>query len=133
VITGPDGRPVCGPLATNPNFAASRLNATIDPSFVLPGCVPFNPFGRARNTPEAIAYVSGTQETDITLRQDVAAFSVTGPLWTLPAGDLSVALGAEWRKETLEQVADPLQIQGVYTNGNNKSYSGEQTVKEGFV
>ena len=39
------GNIVCGPLATNPNFAANLISAFIDPRMVTPGCVPFNPFG----------------------------------------------------------------------------------------
>jgi iron complex outermembrane receptor protein len=133
VITGPDGNPMCGPLATNPNFAASRLTATISPDHVTAGCIPFNPFGIGRNSKEAIDYVSGIQNTVVRIHQDVAAASFSGPLFTLPAGELSLALGLEWRKDTLEQTADALQLASIYTNGNFQNFSGEQTVKEGFV
>ncbi len=133
VVTGPNGQPMCGPLATNPNFAASRLSALVNPDFVLPNCVPFNPFGIGNNTNAAIDYVSGEQLTKLDIRQNVAAASLAGDLLALPAGALTVATGIEYREESVRQTADPLQERGIYTNGNNKSWSGKNKVVEGFV
>ena len=53
VVTGPNGQPVCGPIATNPNLTAARRLQVQSP------CVPFNMFGSGRGTPEAYAYISG--------------------------------------------------------------------------
>jgi iron complex outermembrane receptor protein len=127
------GSIVCGPLATNPNFAASRLSASVNPAFVLPGCVPFNPFGIGQASQAAINYVSGLQTTKLNLEQNVAAASIAGDLFELPAGAISVATGVEHRRDSLRQTSDPLQELGIYTNGNNKSYSGANKVTEGFV
>jgi outer membrane receptor protein involved in Fe transport len=133
VVTGPNGQPMCGPLATNPNFAAARLTAIIDPKLVTAGCVPFNPFGVGRNSQAAIDYVSGWHSTDLDIAQDVAALNLSGSVWTLPAGDVTVAVGVEWRREKVVQTADASEELGVWSNGNNKSWSGKQTVKEGYV
>jgi outer membrane receptor protein involved in Fe transport len=133
VVTGPNGQPVCGPLATNPNFAPNRLTALIDPSKVLPGCVPFNPFGIGRNSQAAIDYVSGWQYTKIEIWQQVAAANIAGDLFSLPAGAVSIATGIEARRNELNQTADPLQIRAIYGNGNQQTYSGEQEVLEGYI
>ena len=127
------GAIVCGPLASNPNFAPSRLAASIDPNLVTPGCAPFNPFGVGAPSQAAIDYVSGIEATDVSIRQDVAAINLSGsPLSTL-AGPVDVAAGFEIRRDKLSQVADPLQILGIYSTLNAKSYGGENTVTEGYL
>ena len=35
--------------------------------------------------------------------------------------------------QLLDCISDPLQILGLYSSGNNKSYSGKETVKEGYA
>ena len=58
---------------------------------------------------------------------------MSGPLFQLPAGALSAAAGIEYRKDSLSQVADPLQIQGLYSSGNARTYSGDSNVTEGYL
>lgn len=127
------GNIVCGPVATNPNFAAARLGNTIQPGLVQPGCVPLNPFGPGNASQAARDYVAGLEFTknDI-IRHDVA-LNFGGTLFDLPAGAVAFAAGAEYRRDTLEQTADPLQILGLYSSGNNKSYSGKNNVKEAYA
>ena len=127
------GKIVCGPIATNPNFATNRLTNTITVANVQPGCVPLNPFGVGNSSPEARAYVAGLEFTkDVMVRHDLA-LNVAGELFNLPAGPVSFAVGAEYRRDTLRQTADALQEQGLYSSGNNKSYSGRNNVKEGYA
>jgi outer membrane receptor protein involved in Fe transport len=61
------------------------------------------------------------------------ALNLTGSLITLPAGPVSFATGVEFRRDTLDQTVDPLQQLGLYSSGNNKAYSGKETVKEGYA
>ncbi|OYU69248.1 MAG: hypothetical protein CFE28_04060 [Alphaproteobacteria bacterium PA2] len=127
------GNIVCGPIATNPNFAANKLTNTITVANVQPGCVPLNPFGVGNMSAASKDYVAGIEYTkNQILRQDLA-INLTGALWDLPAGPLSFAIGAEYRKDSLRQTADPLQILGLYSSGNNKTYSGRETVKEAYA
>lgn len=124
------GNIVCGPIASNPNFAANRLTNTVQVANVQPGCVPLNPFGAGNVSQAAKDYVSGIEYTkDYMVRHDVA-LNINGPLFHLPAGDVSIALGGEMRWDSLRQVADALQERGLYSSGNNKSYSGKNNVKE---
>ncbi|MCI3131088.1 TonB-dependent receptor plug domain-containing protein [Phenylobacterium aquaticum] len=127
------GNIVCGSLATNPNFAANRLTNTITVANVQPGCVPLNPFGTGAPSAAARAYVAGIEYTkDQMLRHDLA-FDLNGQLFDLPAGPVSFAAGAEYRRDSLRQTADALQQQGLYSSGNNKSYGGRETVKEAYL
>jgi len=132
-VTDASGNIVCGPLATNPNFATARLTNTIQTALVQPGCVPLNPFGAGNASQAARAYVAGLEyTTDTMLRHDVAA-NISGPLFDLPAGPLDVAAGAEYRYDSLTQAADNLQVLGVYSSGNNKPFSGHNSVKEAYA
>jgi len=131
-VTDANGQTVCGPLATNPNFAANRLTALVNPANVLPGCVPFNPFGQ-QNSKAAIDYVTGTEYTDTKIQQNVYAASIAGSPVSTWAGPVQVAVGGEIRRDSIRNSADPLQVQGIYQSGNQRNWSGSTSVKEGFV
>ncbi len=128
VVTGPDGRPACGAIATNPNLtAANRPKVTAN-------CVPFNIFGAGRASPEAFAYVAGHEYSNTDIKQDVVSFSIAGEPFMLPAGAVSMATGAEWRKDSIVSAGDPLSdLNAPWSFPNPQSYSGKNTVKEGFV
>lgn len=127
------GNVVCGPIASNPNFAPNRLTNSVQPGNVLPGCVPMNPFGVGNVTDAVRDYVSGFQPTEITMDRTVAAVNLSGPLFRLPGGNAQIAVGAEARWDGLDQVADDLQIRGLYSAGNNRSYSGRERVQEAYA
>lgn len=128
-----NGNVVCGAIASNPNFAANRQTNTITPAKVQPGCVPLNPFGVGNSSQAARDYVAGIEYTRVNMVQQDLALNVTGSVFELPAGEIGLAAGVEYRRDKLSQVADPLQILGVYSSGNNRSYAGRRTVKEGYV
>lgn len=73
------------------------------------GCVPFNPFGFRSYSPAAADYVTGTSSYDAIIRQDSATANVQGSVFDLPAGPVAIALGGEYRKQTLKLTsnADP--------------------------
>ncbi|WDF75144.1 TonB-dependent receptor plug domain-containing protein [Novosphingobium sp. KACC 22771] len=124
------GNIVCGPIASNPGFAANRLTNSVQMANVQSGCVPMNPFGAGNVSQAAKDYVSGIEYTMNYMVRHDAALNISGPLFRLPGGDVSAAVGAEFRRDTLTQTADAAQIQGLYSSGNNKSYGGAATVKE---
>lgn len=96
------------------------------------GCVPYNVFGANNATPEAVDYIIGTAVRNINLTQDVAAISASGDVFELPAGPMSVAFGAEYRKEQLETIADPISQVDNFWVGNYKNAQGEYDVTEFF-
>ena len=66
------------------------------------GCAPFNPFGFDSVSPEAADYITNGGQLDTykaKIDQRVAGFGLTGTAFTLPAGDVQIAAGLEYREE----------------------------------
>jgi outer membrane receptor protein involved in Fe transport len=98
VVDPATGRIVCNmtllyPTATNPDIR---------------NCVPINLFGEGSPSAAAASYVTGTEIDDTRHRQDVAAISVRGEPFSTWAGPVSVAFGAEYRKESAHGPGDPI-------------------------
>lgn len=73
------------------------------------GCLPFNAFGDVKNSMEAFRWfapASGSQ-SKADQEQDAASLVFNGEPFALPAGNVSVAFGAEWRRESYKVVGDP--------------------------
>ena len=73
------------------------------------GCVPINVFGNNAPSADALAYIvpaSGPfQHTRQT--EDAASVAINGDPFSLWAGPVSLAFGAEYRKESYRVSADP--------------------------
>ncbi len=111
------------------------FGATYDPSLAA-GCKPLNPFGTSSASPEALAYAFGNLTEHDNITQDVIAGSVTGEIWNgWGAGALSSALGVEWRRDKLENLAGDLPFAQRTDFGlqYGDSFAGTTTVKEAFA
>jgi iron complex outermembrane receptor protein len=108
-----------------------------------PTCVPLNVMGTNVMSQAAQNYIApgilnhgiGDQATFI-MQQSVFSGSVQGVLpWGLPAGNVAVAFGAEYRLEQQRNIRDPLQIGTIpgWGGGNFSQYAGQYNVKEGFL
>ena len=97
------------------------------------GCVPLNPLGNTPLTAAQSAYFIGTSSQNLQVNQKVAEASIQGPLFTLPAGEVSAAFGAEYRKESAEADADPLSQSLSWFASNFGPFSGSFNVKEVFA
>jgi iron complex outermembrane receptor protein len=107
------------------------------------GCVPYSVFGTGVNSPHALAYLglSGSGENEGNggaLRnerfvQNVAAVTLTGEPFSTWAGPVSVAVGAEWRKEKVYGVADAISASTRWFAGNYLPTHGDYSVTEGFL
>lgn len=98
------------------------------------GCVPLNVLGTGVTTPEAFAWVFGTvpyQATD--LKQDVVSGSLSGEVFSLPAGAVSIALGGEYTREQAEATQDAASAARLYFTGNFQPFDGKRNVKEAFA
>ncbi len=132
----------------DPNTGTAVCRSTLtDPGN---GCVPYNPFGIGVNSASALEWL-GIAPLDVNqggslsnmkvggaLRnerfvQNVAAFSVTGEPFSTWAGPVSVAVGAEWRKEKVWGVSDAISQSTLWFAGNYLPTNGSYTVKEGFL
>ena len=91
-VAGPNGTVVCGSAVAQAS-----------------GCVPLNVIGQVAVDPAALAYVLpaiGPQQHS-RQEEDVVSFNVSGQPFSLWAGPLSVATGAEYRNESYVTTADP--------------------------
>ena len=117
------------------------VNADTNPANDDPACVPLNPFGSGAASQGALDYVRGTQEAFTTNKLDAGGFDIQGDLVNLWAGPLTIAAGAEARKESqvasrgaLSQISPP--IFGpltVYSSDTNGSFSVKEAFAEGAL
>lgn len=110
------GAIVCRSTLTNPNN----------------GCAPLNVFGVGVASPAAIAYTHGTAYQRSNVQLDVASFDATGTLFSLPAGDVSIAFGGDYIKNKASSTQDALALARQYAVQNFQPFSGQRDVKEGF-
>lgn len=115
-VIGPNGTIVCRSTLTNPGN----------------GCVPTNPFGIIPLTDAQSDYLTATSEARSTTKQDVGSVAAHGDAFEGWAGPVVVAFGAEYRKVSLNQTADPIGQANGFTAGNLKSSAGSYNVKEVF-
>ncbi len=93
------------------------------------GCVPYNLFGLGVNGKAALDYITGTDRRTERFEQTVAAVSLRGTPFTGWAGPVSLAFGAEHRRESVRGDAAPT---GWFL-GNYVPTFGSYNVTEGFV
>lgn len=97
------------------------------------GCVPFNVFGVGAPSEAAMDYVFGTSTSDSTLNEDNVAANFSGNLLQGWAGPISVAFGGEYRKDKARVTADAESLKSAWLFGNPQPWSGEVSVKEGYI
>lgn len=130
------GEGIVGRLRQGVNVTrdASGRPVCVDPSN---GCVPINLFGPGSLSPEAVAFVREDLEQGRDRDQLVAAVALTGDtgdFFSLPAGAVDFALGAEYREETGEVFFDPEINQGLaFGAGTRPNFGGGYDVKEAFA
>ena len=92
-----------------------RVNADADPANNRPDCVPINLFGAGAPSAAALDFIQRTSFLDSRASQYNAVAYVNGDLSQLfefPGGPPRFVLGAEWRRETAFQEADPISSAG---------------------
>jgi iron complex outermembrane receptor protein len=115
-VIGANGQAVCRVALTNPSTT----------------CVPINLFGAGNVSAAAAAYVTGTPSLRALTKLDVGGFSLRGEPFKLPAGDVSIAVGAEARREGINQTADAQSRALAFGTFNTAPLKGDFTVKEAF-
>ena len=98
-VRAPDGRIVCNVELTNPGL--------------YPGCVPINLFGPTSESAEALKYVLGDTSFETTTKMDTVSGSFTGSPFSTWAGEVGVAVSAEWRKlsyQLISSLGDPVKL-----------------------
>ncbi|USQ95502.1 TonB-dependent receptor domain-containing protein [Caulobacter sp. RL271] len=96
-------------------------------------CVPINLFGQGAPSAAALAYVTGTPSMRETSKLDVGGFSLRGEPFSLPAGPVSIAVGAEARKESVDRTVGALDTAKAFTSFSFSAMAGSYSVKEAFA
>ena len=123
-VFAPDGSIVCRSTLTDP----------------MDGCVPMNIMGARPVTDAQYAYVYGDDRASNVGTQLVFEAVLSGRPLALPAGDVGVAVGAGYRKETLDAGTNPIaNLKNPYTGGtgawifyNQPAIKGSNRVAEVF-
>jgi len=96
-----------------------------------PACAPINLFGEGRFSQAAKDYITGRGFQTTNNDQHNVALNLSGSLIDLPAGALSVALGAEYRREAISGTADAIsQVNGWFALNGSAVNSSHLDVKE---
>jgi outer membrane receptor protein involved in Fe transport len=133
-VRDPSGNIVCRVALTNPGR--------------YPGCAPLNYFGVGAPSKAALDYIYRDSTFQIVNKMDIVAANFTGDLVQLWAGPLAIAVGAEYRKQSLTQDSngdpgsapiDYVGIRGVpagvtpFKLSNTASAYGTVKVKEAYA
>ena len=136
---------------SNADYQAVADAAGISRTSELMGCQPFNPFGDNPVSNAARNYISpgqnpyGTELSGVPkvtehvtayLNLSAGAFSMSGVLpWQLPAGEIGVAFGGEWRlSRDGQKDINPHAGAGLYSSGNfGAAWEGHLHSEEGFL
>jgi outer membrane receptor protein involved in Fe transport len=122
-----------------------RINADANPNNNDPNCVPLNRLGIGVANPAAIEYILGDPYRDEVVEQIVTGVNFAFTPFATWAGDVSVAVGAEYREEKIrgfvpaefQPVITPNPAGGITTLnawsvGNYLPTNGEYDVKEAY-
>jgi outer membrane receptor protein involved in Fe transport len=110
-----------------------RVNADTNPANDDPKCVPYNLFGVNVNGQAVKDYIIGTSYNRQNYIQEVMAANLSGEPFSSWAGPVSVAVGAEHRREDGGGFADALSAANAYTLGNQAPTFGQYTVNEAYI
>lgn len=117
-VVGAGGTPVC------------RVNAV---TVTDAACSPINLFGNVPVSAAALAYAFGSGSVTTTTKLDAVGGSISGSLFSLPAGSVDIAVGGDFRWEKLTtDYLDPISVARGFGTLNSSILNGGFSVKEGF-
>jgi iron complex outermembrane recepter protein len=117
VINPATGAAVCRSTLTNPNN----------------GCQPADLFGSGSVSAAATNYMVINTFIDTQIKQDAAEFSFQGEPFSTWAGPVSLAVGADWRREETAITSGLPSQGGTLFDANQVPWSGVVSTKEGFA
>lgn len=117
VVNPSNGAIVCRSTLTSPNN----------------GCIPYNVFGIGVNSAAAVNYVAGWSFAQEHNLQKVVAGRITGSPFELPAGEVTLAMGAEHRVEDGDGFESLNNSRNESTFGNQSPIFGKYDVTDVFA
>ncbi len=138
------------PANNTGGYAAGSIQCGINVDTIAtnndPACVPLNRLGVGVADPAAIAYVLGAPYRDEITEQKTAGLNLRASPFRTWAGDVSVAIGGEWREESIRgfvpqqfQPISTVNAQGrptvtnTWSVGNYLPTNGRYNVKEAYL
>jgi outer membrane receptor protein involved in Fe transport len=103
------------------------------PSGGADGCVPINIFGPGSISQAAINYFKAPKFYDDQVTQTVVDADINGPIYTLPYGDIRLAVGFEYRREDGYNRPDALTAAGDGIDTQNPASGGEYDIREYYT
>lgn len=96
------------------------------------GCVPINPFGEGNLSQAALDFFGvAPYETTVDRDQTLLSAYVRGTPFEMPAGDVAMALGVEWREDSASLIADEALFSGDTLGwAADSNVVGEESVSE---
>jgi len=126
-IIGPNGQPEC----------AVKAQATTPASAYVTNCVPFDPFGVGNNNKAALNYFTAPFGQRALNQQDDFLANIGTSLYKLPAGDLQMTVGYEYRREKASFTPDLASAEGlgysIPLNGQIGAYESNELYFEGLL
>jgi outer membrane receptor protein involved in Fe transport len=119
--------------ATSQAICRSRLNAPNSTDPDIANCVPINIFGEGSVSAEALNYFRGTAVLDSQQKQTLYGANLQGSLFQTWAGEVSMAIGGEYREDEIDAVSDPISQASGWFAVNSKPLSGKVNVKEAYT
>lgn len=125
-----------------PGSAQCSINLDADAANNDAACVPLNRLGIGVANPAAIAYALGDPYRDQVLEQIVAGANLSVTPFATWAGDVSIAVGGEYREERIRgsvpaEFQPIINANGTTTNrwsvGNYLPFTGKYNVKEAYL
>jgi len=113
--------------------AACRVNIDANTANDDPACVPINLFGYGAPSQQARSYVTATSFSHTERLLDTASLNLRGEAFDLWAGPISVAVGAEGRRDSLDQKVGDLDAARAFATTSFSPAHAHNPTKEGFV
>lgn len=120
----------------NNDTSKAAIQSLLDGTSTAPGCSGYawNPFGNNPLSAACRNYVVRQNHNLNTIDQKNFEASVSGPIWKLPAGDLSFALGGDYRETSFDYQPDHgLVLADTPSYDTAVPTSGRQRVSEAFA
>ncbi len=122
-------------LALGPSFQSANGPVCGTPDAIAGGCVPLNLFAGAGSiSPEMLNYLAGEPLRDrFVNEQTMISAGLRRDVWELPAGPLTVALGAEYREESASDTPDAQTRAGNTTGSARAATDGAYEAREVYL
>lgn len=132
---GPNLERALGPSADLDGDGTPECYGDInDPSTLIAGCVPMNLAGGAGTiTKEMLAYVEVPLTDHIHSEQTQYMVNLSGTAFSLPAGDVGVAVGYEFREESSTFRPDAAKVMRAVTGNKGAGTEGSYDVSSFYV